>query len=105
MVTTDAEDFDELAVPLDLLLTRPVFGLADRVAPNMSWPRFAMNLARQPRTVASRAATLGKELGAIVAGRSTLTPAKGDAGSPTRPGRVIRCSSAPCRRTWPPMTP
>src|SRR4029079_5103894 len=39
---------------------------------------FAMNLARRPRTVASRAATLGKELGAIAPGRSTLAPAKGD---------------------------
>jgi polyhydroxyalkanoate synthase len=79
MVGTETDTVDELAVPLDLLLTKPVFGLVDRVAPNLSWPRFALNLARQPRTVASRAATLGKELGAIAAGRSTLAPAKGDA--------------------------
>ena len=78
MVATTTDGFDELAVPLDLLLTRPVFGLADRIAPNLSWPRFARNLARQPRTVASRAATLGKELAAIAAGRSDLAPAKGD---------------------------
>jgi polyhydroxyalkanoate synthase len=78
MAATEADDFDQLAVPLDLLLTRPVFGLADRVAPNLSWPRFALSLARQPRTVASRTATLGKELGAIVTGRSELAPAKGD---------------------------
>jgi poly[(R)-3-hydroxyalkanoate] polymerase subunit PhaC len=78
VVATDTDDFDELAVPLDLLLTRPVFGLADRIAPNLSWHRFARNLARQPRTVASRAATLGKELAAIAAGRSDLVPAKGD---------------------------
>jgi len=67
-----------LAVPLDLLLTRPVFGLAERISPNMSWRRFATNLARQPRVVASRAGTLGKELGAVVAGRSEIAPAKGD---------------------------
>jgi polyhydroxyalkanoate synthase subunit PhaC len=78
VVATDTDGFDELAVPLDLLLTRPVFGLADRIAPNLSWHRFARNLARQPRTVASRAATLGKELAAIAAGRSDLVPAKGD---------------------------
>src|SRR5713101_2379325 len=40
VVATDADGFDELAVPLDLLLTRPVFGLADRIAPNLSWHRF-----------------------------------------------------------------
>ena len=78
MVATDTDGFDEFAVPLDLLLTRPVFGLADRIAPNLSWHRFARNLARQPRTVASRAATLGRELAAIAAGRSDLAPAKGD---------------------------
>jgi polyhydroxyalkanoate synthase len=74
----DSDGFDELAVPLDMLLTRPVFGLAEQIAPNLSWHRFARNLARQPRTVASRAATLGKELAAIAAGRSDLAPAKGD---------------------------
>jgi poly(3-hydroxyalkanoate) synthetase len=78
VVATDTDGFDELAVPLDLLLTRPVFGLADRIAPNLSWLRFARNLARQPRTVGSRAANLGKELAAIAAGRSDLTPTKGD---------------------------
>jgi polyhydroxyalkanoate synthase len=78
VVAIDKEGFDELAVPLDLLLTRPVFGLADRIAPNLSWRRFAANLARQPRVVVSRATTLGRELGAIAAGRSEIAPAKGD---------------------------
>jgi polyhydroxyalkanoate synthase len=78
VVAIDKDGFDELAVPLDLLLTRPVFGLADRIAPNLSWRRFAVNLARQPRVVASRASTLGRELGAIAAGRSEIAPAKGD---------------------------
>ena len=78
MVATDIDGVDELAVPLDLLLTLPVFGLADRMAPNLSWPRLAFNLARRPRTVASRAAALGKELVAVAAGRSDLAAAKGD---------------------------
>jgi polyhydroxyalkanoate synthase len=78
VVATDTDGVDGLAVPLDLLLTRPVFGLADRIAPNVSWRRFAVNLGRQPRTVASRAATLSKELAAIAAGRSDIAPAKGD---------------------------
>ena len=78
MVALDTDGFDEFAVPLDLLLTRPVFGLAERITPDMSWRRFAINLARQPRVVASRATTLGRELGAIAAGRSEIAPAKGD---------------------------
>src|SRR6201991_3973856 len=52
--------------------------MADRVLPNVSWSRFVLSLARQPRTVASRAATLGRELVAIAEGRSDLAPAKGD---------------------------
>ena len=75
MVALDTDGFDDFAVPLDLLLTRPVFGLAERITPNMSWRRFAINLARQPGVVASRAGTLGKELGAIAAGRSEIAPA------------------------------
>jgi polyhydroxyalkanoate synthase subunit PhaC len=78
MVAINEDGFDEFAVPLDLLLTRPVFGLADRIAPNMSWRKFAASLARQPRVVASRAAALGRELGAIASGRSEIAPAKGD---------------------------
>src|ERR1700759_2327765 len=78
VVALDTDGFDNFAVPLDLLLTRPVFGLAERITPNMSWRRFAINLARQPGVVASRASTLGRELGAIAAGRSEIAPTKGD---------------------------
>jgi polyhydroxyalkanoate synthase subunit PhaC len=78
VVATNADGLDELAAPLDLLLTLPLFGLVDRIAPNLSWPRFVLNLARRPRTVASRAAALGKELVAVAAGRSDLAAAKGD---------------------------
>ena len=78
MVAMSTDGFDEFAVPLDLLLTRPVFGLAERITPNLSWPRLAVNLARQPRVVASRATTLGRELAAIAAGRSEIAPARGD---------------------------
>ena len=31
MVSTNPDGIDELAVPLDLLLTSPVFGMADRI--------------------------------------------------------------------------
>jgi class II poly(R)-hydroxyalkanoic acid synthase len=52
--------------------------MADRMMPNTSWSRFALSHAKQPRTVASRAGSLGRELLSIAEGRSDLTPAKGD---------------------------
>ena len=78
MVATTSRSADELAAPLDLLLTSSAVGMADRMMPNTSWSRFALNLARQPRTVASRAAALSRELVSIAEGRSELAPAKGD---------------------------
>ncbi len=51
MVATNPAAADELAAPLDLLLTSSAVGIAERVMPNVSWSRFALNLARQPRTV------------------------------------------------------
>jgi polyhydroxyalkanoate synthase subunit PhaC len=73
-----AESADELAAPLDLLLTSSAVGMAERMMPNVSWSRFALNLARRPGTVASRAAALGRELVAIAEGRADVAPAKGD---------------------------
>src|ERR1700756_2262304 len=69
---------EELAAPLDLLLTSSAVGMAERMMPNTSWSRFALNLARKPRTVASRAAALSRELVSIAEGRSERAPAKGD---------------------------
>jgi polyhydroxyalkanoate synthase len=69
---------DELAAPLDLLLTSSAVGMAERMMPNTAWSRFALNLAKQPGTVVSRAAALGRELVAIGEGRSEVAPAKGD---------------------------
>jgi polyhydroxyalkanoate synthase len=78
VVATTSRSADELAAPLDLLLTSSAIGMADRMMPNTSWSRFALSLAKQPRTVGSRAAALGRELVAIAEGRSELSPAKGD---------------------------
>jgi polyhydroxyalkanoate synthase len=69
---------DELAAPLDLLLTSSAVGMADRMMPNTSWSRFALSLARQPRTLASRAAALSRELVSIAEGHSEVAPARGD---------------------------
>ena len=78
MVATTSRSADELAAPLDLLLTSSAVGIADRMMPNTSWSRFVLNLAKQPRTVASRAGALSRELVSIAEGRSELAPAKGD---------------------------
>jgi polyhydroxyalkanoate synthase len=78
VVATTSRGADELAAPLDLLLTSSAVGVADRLMPNVAWSRLALNLAKQPRTVASRAASLGRELVSIAEGRSEVAPAKGD---------------------------
>ena len=78
MVAATNRSAEELAAPLDLLLTSSAVGIADRMMPNTSWGRFALSLARHPRTVASRATALGQELVSIAEGRSELAPAKGD---------------------------
>src|SRR6201991_733683 len=52
--------------------------MAERLMASVAWVRVALNLAKQPRTVASRAALLGRELVSIAEGRSDVAPAKGD---------------------------
>ncbi|WP_068269076.1 PHA/PHB synthase family protein [Aldersonia kunmingensis] len=70
---------DELAAPLDLLLTTTsTRGFAGRMLPNESWTRLAGNLAKQPGTVADRGGKLVRELASIATGDSTVAPAKAD---------------------------
>ncbi len=69
---------DELAAPLDLLLTSATKPFASRMMPNATWARFGANLAQQPGAVASRAGALTRELGAIAAGKSHRAPARAD---------------------------
>jgi polyhydroxyalkanoate synthase len=69
---------DELAAPLDLLLTSATRPFASRMMPNATWSRFGANLARQPVAVAGRAATLTRELGSVAAGRSHRAPTRAD---------------------------
>ena len=78
MVATSADSDEELAAPLGLLLTSSAVGVAERMIPNTSWSRFTLNLARRPRSMASRAAALGRELVTIAEGRSDIAPGKGD---------------------------
>jgi polyhydroxyalkanoate synthase subunit PhaC len=69
---------DELATPLDLLLTSATRPFARRMMPDATWARLGANLAKQPGAVAGRAGMLARELGSVVVGRSHRAPAKAD---------------------------
>ncbi|MFE3259422.1 PHA/PHB synthase family protein [Nocardia sp. NPDC059091] len=69
---------DELAAPLDLLLTGSAVGIGRRMLPNNSWSRLAVHLARRPRVVGGRVSALRHELTDIARGRSERAPARAD---------------------------
>jgi polyhydroxyalkanoate synthase subunit PhaC len=69
---------DELAAPLDLLLTSATKPFASRMMPNATWARFGAGLAQHPGAVADRAGTLTRELGDIAVGKSHRGPARAD---------------------------
>lgn len=55
-MTSQIKNPDELAAPLDLLLTNSTRGIAGRMLPRGPLTRFGVSLAKQPRTVAGRSA-------------------------------------------------
>jgi polyhydroxyalkanoate synthase subunit PhaC len=69
---------DELAAPLDLLLTSATKPFVSRMMPNASWSHFGANLAKQPGAVAGRLGALTRELGSIAAGKSHRVPVRAD---------------------------
>jgi polyhydroxyalkanoate synthase len=69
---------DELAAPLDLLLTSATKPFVSRMTPNATWARFAGNLAQRPGAVAGRVGALTRELGDIAVGKSHRVPARAD---------------------------
>ncbi|MCX5045249.1 alpha/beta fold hydrolase [Aldersonia sp. NBC_00410] len=69
---------DELAAPLDLLLTGSTRSVAGRMLPSRSWTRMATGLAGKPRTVAGRGTALVRELGSVATGSCTRAPARAD---------------------------
>ena len=69
---------DDLAVPLDLLLSSATRPFARRMMPNAAWARLGANLAKQPGVVADRLGALTRELGSVVAGRSNRGAARAD---------------------------
>jgi len=72
------EAAEELAAPLDFLLTAAATGPLRRFLPNSSWVRLAGKLAAQPGTVARRTTDLAGELGRIAIGNSDRAPSKRD---------------------------
>jgi polyhydroxyalkanoate synthase subunit PhaC len=75
---SDNTKFEELAAPLDLLLINSTRSFAGRMMPNQSWTRFGRALVRQPRNVAGRLGSLGRELVTITGGNSERGPARAD---------------------------
>ena len=105
---------DELAAPLDLLLTSATKPFASRMMPDATWARFGANLAQHPGAVADRVGVLTRELGAIAAGKSPPCPgasrqtlqrprlARESAAAPDHAGLSGRCRDrrgSPRRRT------
>ncbi len=62
----------EAAGALDLLLSDAALGVLRRFRPDAATLRFALRLARRPRTVARRAGALAAELGQVAAGKSAI---------------------------------
>jgi len=77
-MTSHIKNPDELAAPLDLLLTNSTRGIASKLLPRGPLTRFGVSLAKQPRTLAGRGSLLARELGTIAAGKSERIPAKAD---------------------------
>jgi polyhydroxyalkanoate synthase subunit PhaC len=69
---------DELATPLDLLLTSATRPFSRRMMPDATWARLGVSLAKQPGAVAGRTGALARDLGNVVAGRSHRAPARAD---------------------------
>src|SRR6516165_772316 len=78
MTTPPTGDAEELAAPLDLMLTDAALGAARRLAPNSSWLAFGLRLAARPRAVTRRGAELARQLTEIAIGQSKLAPGKRD---------------------------
>jgi polyhydroxyalkanoate synthase subunit PhaC len=71
-------DLADQAAPLDALLVDAALGPIRRFAPDASTARFAVALARHPRTTGRRLGSLVTEIARIGAGTSTVTPTRRD---------------------------
>jgi class II poly(R)-hydroxyalkanoic acid synthase len=76
-MTTPAQA-EDLAEPLDFLLTAAATGPMRRFLPNSSWIRMASNLAVRPGVVTRRLADLTADLSRVAAGTSDRAPSPRD---------------------------
>jgi poly[(R)-3-hydroxyalkanoate] polymerase subunit PhaC len=78
MTDPEMNELADQAAPLDALLVDAALGPMRRLSPNTSTARFAVRLARHPRTTTRRLGSLTAELARVVAGTSTLAASKRD---------------------------
>src|SRR5260370_2669133 len=97
MTTAHAGDGDDLAEPLDLLLTDAALGIRRRLTPNSAWLAFGRALTARPRTVARRGAELARAITEVAAGQSGIAPSKRDPrfAHPAWPGTPVLPPAAP----------
>jgi polyhydroxyalkanoate synthase len=72
------DEVADQAAPLDALLVEAALGPLRRFAPDASTVRFALGLARRPRTTGRRLGGLAAELARIGVGTSRVAPSKRD---------------------------
>lgn len=77
-MSTHPASLADTAAPLDVLLVDAALGPVRRFLPDLSTARWAVSLARRPRTTARRLGDLAAEAGKVVIGTSEVTPRRGD---------------------------
>ncbi len=77
-MSSNADRLANAAVPFDVLLVDAALGPMRRFVPDVSTAKWAVALARRPRTTAGRLAGLGAEAGRIALGSSEIAPRRGD---------------------------
>ncbi|XBB65684.1 alpha/beta fold hydrolase [Nocardioides sp. WV_118_6] len=78
MTTSTATRLADAAAPLDVLLVDAALGPFRRFVPDASTAKWALSLARRPRTTVRRLGGLAGEAARIAVGASDVTPRRGD---------------------------
>ncbi|GAA3677988.1 class II poly(R)-hydroxyalkanoic acid synthase [Nocardioides ginsengisoli] len=78
MTSSTATQLAETAAPLDVLLVDAALGPVRRFVPDSSTARWAVSLARSPRTTVRRLGALAGEAARVAVGTSQLAPRRGD---------------------------